>query len=68
MGIYFRVLPKYSPELNPCELIFALVKDKLRWKRGHNEFWIAILRALSCVTHDEVAKFYYHYICEIGDI
>jgi transposase len=40
MEIHFCLLAKYSPELNPCKLIFALVKDKLQQHRGHAEFWI----------------------------
>ena len=33
-GISVLFLPAYSPELNPCELVFAQVK---RWVRDHRE-------------------------------
>jgi transposase len=32
-GVKVRFLPKYSPELNPCELVFGFTKNHLRnWK------------------------------------
>lgn len=47
-----RVLPTYSPELNPCEMAFNLVKKMLREYRGDDVFWVEIIKAFSKVTHD----------------
>ena len=33
-GVEMMFLPAYSPELNPCELIFGLVKAELRTRIG----------------------------------
>ena len=33
-GVSLRFLPKYSPELNPCEPFFGYTKDRLRRWRG----------------------------------
>lgn len=63
-GFEIKLLPKYSPELNPCELIFGIVKEELRHHRGKEQFWIEILKALSHVTYEIVAKCYYHCICK----
>lgn len=27
-GVFFVTLPTYSPELNPCELVFGYIKNK----------------------------------------
>jgi putative transposase len=53
-------LPKYSPELNPCELVFAQVKGWLRRHRSHTEreFWVDMLRAFSRVTLANVCNYY----------
>jgi transposase len=40
-------LPSYSPELNPCELVFAAVKNYLRNHRGPEFFWREIMFALT---------------------
>jgi transposase len=40
-GIFLRFLPKYSPELNPCELAFNLIKNYLRYRR---DFFASVVR------------------------
>jgi len=52
-------LPKYSPELNPCELIFGGVKNYLRFNRGKDKFDKEIIFALSLVTPFTVFNCYY---------
>jgi transposase len=46
-GVKLAFLPSYSPELNPCELVFAAVKNYLRNHRGPEAFWREITFALS---------------------
>lgn len=57
-GIKLIYLPTYSPELNPCELVFSYVKRHIREHRGTDRFVIEILAALSHVTHGIVKSFY----------
>jgi transposase len=59
-GVTLWFLPKYSPELNPCELVFAQVKGWLRRHRSHteSEFWVDMLRAFSRVTLTNVCAYY----------
>lgn len=52
-------LPTYSPELNPCEFVFASVKNYLRFNRGADNFDKEILFALSLQSHASVATMYY---------
>ena len=58
-GIRLIYLPPYSPELNPCELVFASVKNYLRANRGKDNFDKEILFALSQQTHASVASMYF---------
>jgi hypothetical protein len=57
-GVSLIFLPKYSPELNPCEEIFALVKHHLRCWRGKAHFWLEIIHAFAQVPFMKVFKFY----------
>jgi transposase len=58
-GIQLWFLPKYSPELNPCELVFAQVKNWLRRHRNHNEkFYVDLARAFSNVSLDNMQNYY----------
>ena len=62
-GIQMRFLPAYSPELNPCELVFAEVKHRLRTKpRVMGGFWQDTLMHFASITHDEVDAYYRHCI------
>ena len=62
-GVQLRFLPAYSPELNPCELVFAEVKHKLRnAPRVLTDFWAEILRQFAHVTTAQVDAFYKHCI------
>ncbi len=56
--ITMRTLPTYSPELNPCELVFGLMKTHLRNWREEERFWLEILFAASQVTYRQVLSFY----------
>jgi len=61
-NVTIRFLPKYSPELNPCEMIFSLIKTHLRNHRGTAGFWLEILRSAASVTYWQVVQFYKHCI------
>lgn len=61
-GVRLIFLPKYSPELNPCEGVFALVKSHLRCWRGNDRFWQEIIKSLGTVTYLQMFKCYEHSI------
>eukprot|EP00026_Physarum_polycephalum_P005908 Phypoly_transcript_05947.p1 GENE.Phypoly_transcript_05947~~Phypoly_transcript_05947.p1 ORF type:complete len:331 (+),score=27.69 Phypoly_transcript_05947:825-1817(+) len=58
VGVHLVFLPKYSPELNPCEEVFALIKGRLRCYRGSARFWEEIVESLGNVSYTHVYKFY----------
>ena len=47
-GVRLVFLPAYSPELNPCELVFAQVKNGLRRRRRGDgtPFWVGTAPAV----------------------
>ncbi len=51
-------LPTYSPEYNPCELIFAQVKNYLRLHRGSTVFAAEVTRAFAQVSREAVFGYY----------
>lgn len=57
-GIYMRMMPKYSPELNPVELIFAQTKGYMRNRRGNRSFLSELGTAFSVVSRDNVLAYY----------
>jgi len=61
-GVTLIYLPKYSPELNPCELVFAQTKRRLRNLRGNQIFWWEVRKALSHVTKENLTNYYSHCI------
>jgi len=60
-GVSLVYLPAYSPELNPCELVFNFVKSFIH---SHRRFGSVILEevlcALSMVTQQHITSFYQH--------
>jgi len=58
-NVQLRFLPTYSPELNPCELVFAEVKGWLRHRRGSDPFWFEILKAFQQVSFQNVLNYYF---------
>jgi hypothetical protein len=59
-GIQLIYLPKYSPEFNPCELVFAEMKNWLRWHRVQDRpMWVSILEALARISFVSVLAFYW---------
>jgi len=57
-GVKLVFLPTYSPELNPCELIFAEVKNYLRFNRTNDNFDREVIFAFSMVTIIDVFSMY----------
>lgn len=67
-GVTMKFLPKYSPELNPAELVFSLVKTTLRQHRKKDlPLLLNIAAAFSCVTLEQVYSFYKHCLCSFGE-
>ena len=61
-GVQLIFLPTYSPELNPCEEIFAGIKNHIRFWRGHARFWEEIIRSTAMVSYRDVCNYYNHAI------
>jgi len=57
-GVRMFFLPSYSPELNPCELVFAQVKHYLRRHRGNLPFLFEIALAFAHVSAENVRHYY----------
>ena len=60
--VFLVFLPTYSPELNPCELVFGNTKYVFYRKRGTEAFQQEIAKALAEVTWENVFAFYDHCI------
>jgi len=59
VGVTLVFLPTYSPELNPCELIFAQVKRFIRTRRASGDpFWTDIVRGCARVRYENVLRYY----------
>jgi transposase len=62
--VSLKFLPTYSPEFNPCELVFSYIKNDLRLHRKLDDDLVpAILRAMIRLTRVHVLKCYLHCIC-----
>jgi hypothetical protein len=55
--VTIQFLPAYSPELNPCELVFALVKNGLR-RHGIESLFDDVIVAFNDVSRDTMMNFY----------
>jgi transposase len=53
-------LPKYSPELNPCELVFGGMKNHIYYYRTREQLWLEVAKGLTKVTREHVISFYSH--------
>jgi transposase len=58
VGVRLVFLPTYSPEFNPCELIFAQVKGFLRSRRGQSDFGLEVVKAFASVSRANVFNYY----------
>ena len=59
VGARMVFLPKYSPELNPCELVFSQVKGHIRRNRV-GALWPAIVDAFAEIDQRLVLSEYLH--------
>jgi len=58
-GIKLCYLPKYSPELNPCENVFCILKNHLRNCRNKAiPLWVDVVLGLAKVTYTKLLSFY----------
>jgi transposase len=57
-GVRLLFLPAYSPELNPCELLFGQAKQHIRNHRGHLRFWLEVLRGFLSCSRDNMMRYY----------
>lgn len=60
--IYLKLLPTYSPELNPAERIFAQVKNWIRNHRSNRPFCEDLIEAFATVSIVNVISYYLHCI------
>jgi transposase len=59
-GCQLRLLPAYSPDLNPIEEAFSKVKSLLRKVRTLETLFEATTRALPAVTEEDARGFFSH--------
>ncbi len=57
-GILYQALPKYSPELNPIELIWAWLKAELRHSPLSSNLLEEATKILNQVTHEHMFAVY----------
>jgi len=58
VGARIMFLPAYSPELNPIEYVFGLVKGHMRRHRCSDPFFLEIVYAFAQVTFEQLVSFY----------
>jgi len=59
-GIHLVYLPAYSPELNPCELVWGFLKRKMRDRFHNDELHTALHKSFLHLSQQIVNKFYHH--------
>jgi len=57
-GVKLVYLPAYSPELNPCELVFSMVKTFIRNHHNDEELLLEVQRGLATVSAWNIYNFY----------
>ena len=58
-GVRLVYTPTYSPELNPCEMLFAQSKRYMRDHRGNHSFITEILYSFASINLENVFSYYY---------
>jgi len=62
-GVRLIYLPAYSPELNPCELVFAQLKHHIRnYRDGYTDILVETIKGLSKITVSNIVSMYCHCI------
>jgi hypothetical protein len=60
-SVCYLFLPMYSPELNPCELVFAYVKCHIcDHCTLNNQVHLLLLEALAVIPYHHLVRFYHH--------
>jgi transposase len=60
-GVRIVFLPAYSPELNPCELVFGQADNYMRnYRRGPGNFMHHLANAFAKVCQRNVLNYYKH--------
>lgn len=60
-GVRIIYLPAYSPELNPCELVFGQADRYMRnYRKGPGDFMLHLAKAFAQVSHTNVVNYYDH--------
>ena len=57
-GIILVFLPTYSPELNPCELVFSFIKKHMCEYSTCDVVWVEIMRSLVILSYEHVFNYY----------
>lgn len=60
LNIEIIFLPTYSPELNPCELVFNVVKNYIRKRKRSSNFALEVLESFSQINIEFIQKCYTH--------
>jgi hypothetical protein len=57
-GVRVMKWPAYSPDINPIEHMWSMVKRKLSGRRFHtrNELWLAVQQAWNAIEPEKVSK------------
>ena len=58
MGINYKSLPTYSPELNPIELVWVWLKNKLAKLLLHSDIVESITTLLGKLKHAQIIGYY----------
>jgi transposase len=59
-GITLVYLPTYSPELNPCELVFQYIKKRIRDRKTSRDSLLdAVIDAASDINIELMESFYF---------
>lgn len=62
LSIRVLFMPPYSPELNPIEETWSVIKNKLRREKARTlpDYVDSLLQALKCITPEKCAAFFKH--------
>jgi transposase len=61
-GAQLLLLPPYSPDLNPIEMVFSQMKAKLRYEahRSVEALWNALASVADAITPTQCASYFRH--------
>jgi hypothetical protein len=60
-GVRLLFLPTHSPELNPCEMVFGMIKNHMRRNRNTNRHMLLdVVDACARISLSNISRFYDH--------